>query len=77
MEWIEELQKTRRIILCAPTHVATRNMRCEDVESLTVQRLHNRFLKYGAFDPGTTLVIDENNQRVRAVTSLGRCLGYR
>ena len=48
--------------MCAPTHVATRNMRCYGVESITIQRLHNRFLKYGTFDPGATLVIDEISQ---------------
>ncbi|MDA8584301.1 AAA family ATPase [bacterium] len=52
----------RRVIMCAPTHVATRNMICGDVESITIQRLHHRFLKYGTFDPNATLVVDEISQ---------------
>ena len=44
VSWVEELKKERRVIMCAPTHVATRNLRCDDVESITIQRLHNRFL---------------------------------
>ena len=47
--------------MCAPTHVASKNMRCEGVETITTQRLHNRFLKYGAFEYGT-LVINEVSQ---------------
>ena len=34
-------------------------MRCEGVEAITVQRLYNRYLKYGSVDKTTTLVIDE------------------
>ena len=62
VEWVNVLKETRRVILTAPTHVATRNMRCEGVESTTVQRLYNRYLKYGTFDAATTLVIDEISQ---------------
>ena len=59
---VEELKKERRVIMCAPTHVATRNMRCEGIESITNHRLHTRFLKYRTFDPKTILVIDEISQ---------------
>ena len=37
-------------------------MRCEGVESITVQRLYNRYLKYGTFDTATTLIINEISQ---------------
>ena len=60
--WVNALTETRRVILTAPTHVATRNMRCEGVEAITVQRLYNRYLKYGTFDKATILVIDEISQ---------------
>ena len=62
VDWVQILKERRRVILTAPTHVATRNMRCEGVESITVQRLYNRYLKYGTFDAATTLVIDEISQ---------------
>ena len=32
------------------------------MRSQSIQRLHNRFLKYGTFDPGAALVIDEISQ---------------
>lgn len=34
VSWVEELKKERRVMMCAPTHVATRNLRCDDVESI-------------------------------------------
>ena len=37
-------------------------MRVEGVETLTVQRLYNRLLKYGVFEPTATLIIDEISQ---------------
>ena len=66
VEWAQVLKETRRVILSARTHVATCKMRCDGVETITVQRLYNRYLKYGTFDTATTLVIDEISQVNRA-----------
>ncbi len=62
MEWVKELKKTRRVILTAPTHVAARNLRCEGLEPITLQRFYNRYIKNGSLSQDLILVIDEVSQ---------------
>ena len=45
--------------MSAPTHVAARNLRSNDLEPMTLQRLNNRYLKNGALCEDVCLVIDE------------------
>ena len=44
MKWIAELRKTRRVILCGPTHVSARNLRCGGIKPQTLQRMQGLFI---------------------------------
>ena len=42
--WVEELDK--RVFLCGPTHVSSRNLTVGENQGMTLQRFWNRYLKH-------------------------------
>ena len=58
---MSKLVEKKKVIMCGPTHVATKHMRVEGAECITIQRLHNRCLRYGNFE-AECLVVDEISQ---------------
>ena len=62
LRWVEELRKTRRVILTAPTHVACNNLRVGGMIPETLARLMHTALKYGTLTKDSTLVVDEISQ---------------
>ena len=52
----------RQVFLCAPTHVAARNLSVDDNQGITLQRFYNRYLKHGSVPKGGVVVIDEISQ---------------
>ena len=54
--WVKQLDK--KVFLCAPTHVAARNLSVDDNQGITLQRFWNRYLKHGSVPKGAVVVID-------------------
>ena len=62
----------KKVFLCAPTHVAARNLSVDENQGITLQRFWNRYLKQGSgLHAECMVVIDEVSQ---VSTQMWHCL---